>query len=185
MRCRDAKYWLTTQREGDALKPERARTQEHLVRCSTCRTYEQRQQRLDTLFGTPASRTYHTISTDRIMHAVQRQRRISQQLADIRAQQQMRVARLHIVPGLAAIAFISVGILALLLLAVDYIQPELLVNILAGLGSVIDVLIVATQSAQTMLSLITRNDLLLSGAALVLVVMMGMWLRLMRYPQEA
>jgi hypothetical protein len=27
--------------------------------------------------------------------------------------------------------------------------------------------------------------LILSGIALVLVVMMGMWLRLMRYPQEA
>jgi uncharacterized membrane protein YpjA len=32
---------------------------------------------------------------------------------------------------------------------------------------------------------ITRNNLWLSGLAFVVVIMMGMWLRLMRTPKEA
>jgi hypothetical protein len=35
------------------------------------------------------------------------------------------------------------------------------------------------------LSLIPSSSWLLSGAALVIVLMMGLWVRLMRYPQEA
>jgi hypothetical protein len=38
---------------------------------------------------------------------------------------------------------------------------------------------------QAGLTLITSQTWLLSGVALVVVVMMGMWLRLMRIPREA
>jgi hypothetical protein len=58
-------------------------------------------------------------------------------------------------------------------------------RILALMGDVIEVFFLAVQYLQAGLELITRNNLILSGIALVLVVMMGMWLRLMRYPQEA
>ena len=50
---------------------------------------------------------------------------------------------------------------------------------------VVDVLIVLTQYLQEGLMFITRDNRLLLGVAFVLVVMMGMWLRLMRHPQEA
>jgi hypothetical protein len=52
-------------------------------------------------------------------------------------------------------------------------------------GDGIEVIFLVVQYLQTGLALITRNNVILSGTALVLVVMMGMWLRLMRYPQEA
>jgi len=59
------------------------------------------------------------------------------------------------------------------------------VNMLSLLGDVVEVLIVLTQYLQEGLMFITRDNRLLLGVAFVLVVMMGMWLRLMRHPQEA
>ncbi len=58
-------------------------------------------------------------------------------------------------------------------------------NVLALLSGIIDVLVVLAQYVQTGLALIVHDNWLLSGMALVLVIMMGMWLRLMRHPQEA
>jgi hypothetical protein len=55
---------------------------------------------------------------------------------------------------------------------------------LSLLGDIVDVLIVLTQYLQAGLMFITRDNRLLLGVAFVLVVMMGMWLRLMRHPQE-
>jgi len=47
------------------------------------------------------------------------------------------------------------------------------------------VLVILAQYVQTALILVTRDNRLLLVVAFVLVVMMGMWLRLMRHPQEA
>jgi len=47
------------------------------------------------------------------------------------------------------------------------------------------VLIVLAQYLQAGLMFITQDNRLLLGVAFVLVVMMGMWLRLMRHPQGA
>jgi len=85
---------------------------------------------------------------------------------------------------LAAITFFTLGSIPLLLLALTIVQPDLLDNILSGLSDVVDVFVIITGYLQTILTLITRDNRLLSGLALVLVVMIGMWLRLMRYPQE-
>ena len=119
------------------------------------------------------------------MRAVRRQRQITQQLEDIRAQQKARVARLRILPPLIALAFLIVGGLAVLMLGLAFFQPDVLERILALMGNVIEAFFLAIQYLQAGLELITRNSLILSGIALILVVMMGMWLRLMRYPQEA
>ena len=186
MRCRDAKVWLTAQRDNDLARSEISTLQEHLKHCVVCRTHEERQKRLDTLLHVPASRMYSRISTERIMRAVEQQRRITQQLVDIRAQQQTRIASLHIfTPRFAAIAYLTMGLISLALLALFFFQTDLVVKVLALLSDGIDALVLLAQYVQMGLALITRDTWLLSGMALALVILMGMWLRLMRYPQEA
>jgi hypothetical protein len=185
MRCRDAKHRLTTQHEGDLAQPETLPVQEHLVGSHNCHSNERHQQRLDTMFKPPSPRQYQPISTGRIMQAVQEQRQITRQLEDIRIQQKTRLARLRILPPLIALAFSSIGGLAVLVLGLAFFQPGVLVNILGLVGDGIEVVFLVVQYLQTGLELITRNNVILSGIALVLVVMMGMWLRLMRNPREA
>ena len=209
MRCRDAKFWLTVQREDDPMQSDVSTVQEHLSRCGGCRSFEQGQKRLDTLLprergkidraGRPGNflptstgsgqpqrlpqRTSYTyISTERIMLAIQERKRITQQLADIRTKQQSRMVRLHrVVPSLAVV-FVVLGTLPILLFVV---QPHLVAQFITLLSGAIELFITLVQYVQTELTLVTRNSLLLSGVALVLVVMMGLWLRLMRSPQEA
>jgi len=119
------------------------------------------------------------------MLAVQHQQRITQQLQDIQTQQQSRMARFRVVGlPLMALTFFLVGSIPLLLLALTIVQPDLLVNLLSWLSGFIDVLVILAQYLQTGLTLVTRDNRLLLGVAFVLVVMMGMWLRLMRHPQE-
>ncbi len=186
MRCRDAKLWLIAQRDHDLAQPEISTLQEHLKQCAPCHTYEKRQQRLDILLRTPPFRLYSSISTERIMRAVERQRHITQQLEDLRLQQQTRIARLRILnPRFVAFTSIIIGLLLLFLLALLIFQADLLIKVLALLSGGIDALVVLGQYLQTGLSLIIRDNWLLSGMALILVIMMGMWLRLMRHPQEA
>ena len=211
MRCRDAKFWLTVQRDDDSRQSDVSTVQEHLGRCGGCRSFEQDQKRLDTLLPrehgkipgagspgnslpismasgqaqrlpVPGSYTYASIPTERIMLAIQEHKRITQQLEDIRRKQQSRLVRLHrVVPSLA-IAFVAIGTLPLLLFVV---QPHLMTQLINPLSGVIDLFITLVQYVQTDLTLVTRNSLLLSGVALVLVVLMSLWLRLMRAPQEA
>jgi hypothetical protein len=85
---------------------------------------------------------------------------------------------------LAALSFFTLGSIPLLILAIAIIQTDLVVKSLSLLSSVIDILIVFSQYLQVGLILVTRNNWLLSGVAFAVVVMMGMWLRLMRPPHE-
>jgi hypothetical protein len=211
MRCRDAKFWLTVQRDDDPIQSNVSTVQEHLRRCGGCRSFEQGQKRLDTLLprgrgnidragssgnfsttsttsGQPQTLPQQSpyiqpgISTERIMLAIQERKRITQQLEDIRTKQQSRMVRLHrVVPSLAVALFV-IGTLPLLLFVV---QPHLGAQFITLLSGVIELFITVGQYVQTDLMLVTGNSLLLSGVALVLVVMMGLWLRLMRSPQEA
>jgi hypothetical protein len=211
MRCRDAKFWLTVQRDDDSQQSDVSTVQEHLGRCGGCRSFEQDQKRLDTLLPrergkiggagspgkflptsttsgqhqrlpVPSYHTYASIPTERIMLAVQEHKRIIQQLEDMRRRQQSRLVRLHrVVPSLALV-FVAIGTLPLLLFV---IQPHLMTQLITLLSGVIDLFITLVQYVQTDLTLVTQNSLLLSGVALVLVVLMGLWLRLMRAPQEA
>jgi len=186
MRCRDAKFWLTAQRDNDLAQPEITTLQEHLTDCTACRTHEQRQQRLDLVLGTQPYRAFSSISTERIMRAVERQKRITQQLEDLRTQQRSRVARLRIfTPRFAALTYLTIGLISLSLLALFIFNVELVMSVLSLLGDVIDALVTLAQYVQTGLALLVHDNWLLSGMALVLVILMGMWLRLMRHPQEA
>jgi len=186
MRCREAKLWLAAQRDGDLARPDALALQEHLRHCPACRAYEQRLRYLNTLLLTPNPRTYSSISTERIMLAVEQQKRISQQLEDIRTQQRSRMARMRVIGApLAAMALFTLVSIPLLLLALTIVQPDLLEQTLPLLSNVVGVLIVLAEYLQAGLTLITRDNWLLLGVAFILVVMMGMWLRLMRHPQEA
>ena len=186
MCCHDAKLTLAAQRDSDLAQSDALALQEHLKQCPACRVYEQHLQRMDSLFC-PATPSVNTrISTERIMLAIQQQRRITQQLEDMRKQQQVHVSRLRIIgPFLVVLVVLGLSTTPLSLFTVAAVQPDLMVKTLTLLSDVVSTLIVFAQYLQAGLTLVTRNNWLLSATALVLVVMMGMWLRLMRYPQEA
>jgi predicted anti-sigma-YlaC factor YlaD len=186
MRCSEAKRWLAAQRDGELAQSDISALQEHLKQCPACRANEQRLQWLNTLPLSPTPRSYSSISTERILVAVQHQKRITEQLKDIETRQQSRIARLRVVGlPLAAIAFFTLGSIPLLLLALTIVLPDLLGNTLSLLGDAVGVLVIFAQYLQMALMLISRDNRLLLAVAFVLVVMMGMWLRLMRHPQEA
>jgi len=188
MRCRDAKEWLCAQRDGDLdlAQSEVSALQEHLAQCAECRTFEQQLRSLDKVLSPATPPVPSNILTDNIMLAIQQHKRITQQLEDIRKQQLSRVARLRSVgTAVAAISFFTLSSIPLLLFAVAIIQTDLVVKALAPFNGVIDVMIILAQYLQTGLTLVTRDNWLLSGVAFAVVVMTGMWLRLMRHPQEA
>jgi len=64
------------------------------------------------------------------------------------------------------------------------IQTDFAAKALSLLSGIIDIFIIFAQYIQEELTLLTRNSWLLSVMAFAVVIMMGMWLRLMRYPQE-
>jgi len=186
MRCRDAKQQLTAQRETEPEQSDVLQLQEHLKRCSGCHSFERRQTYLTTLLEPASVRMYRAISTERIMQAVERHKRNSQQLEHIQRQQQARLARMgRAGPKIAGMAFLVTGALATGLFALFLFQPEVFISLLSTLSGFIDALYMLTGYLQAGLTLITSQTWLLSGVALVVVVMMGMWLRLMRYPREA
>jgi hypothetical protein len=132
------------------------------------------------------SRLYPSISTERIMQAVERQRRISQQLEDLRTQQRKRTAFLR-TTGWKWIAALcgGCGVLALVFLFLLIVQPGLLARTLDALGGAIALLLVLEESIRRELAFIPVSNWLLSGAALAVVLMMGLWVKLMRPPREA
>jgi hypothetical protein len=186
MRCQEAKHWLTVQRDSDLAQEELQQLQEHLKACPDCGAFEQQQRSLESALHLSAPYTRTSISTTNIMRAIQRQRTITQQLEDIRQQQQSRIARLR--PAgtvIAAISFFTLGCIPLLLLAITLIQTDLVVNVLSTLRGVLDRVFILGEYLQETLSLLTHNNWLLSLAAFAFVLMMGMWLHLMRRPSEA
>jgi len=134
---------------------------------------------------TSPSRMYPGISTERIMRAVDQQKRITQQLDDLRTQQKQRAALLSgtCLKLTAGVCF-SVGILAIVLFALSLFQPDILVQLLALSSDTIALLVAVSDGVGVALSLIPSNSWLLAGSALAVVLLMGMWLRLMRYPRE-
>jgi formate/nitrite transporter FocA (FNT family) len=119
------------------------------------------------------------------MQAVEEQRRVSQQLEDLRMQQRQRTAQLSAVGlKLMGILWCISGALAGGFILLLIMQPELLDQTLNSLdGSIAFVIALATQIEQG-LSLIPSSSWLLSAAALAVVLMMGLWIRLMRHPQD-
>lgn len=189
MRCREARQWLAARREGDLTQADAVQLQAHLQECAECQAYEQNLLTCETTLTVQRvqpPRVYSSISTERIMMAVEQQKRITAQLEDIRTQQQSRVARLHVVgPTVAAIIFFIMGCIPLLLLVLAVFQPDVLVRLLSLPGDGLNTLILLAQYLQSELLTVTHDNWLMSGIALVFVLLLGMWFRLMRRPQES
>ena len=196
MRCHDVKEVLA-QRDTDALNDaDKVMLQEHLQECESCHAFEQRQSSMDVLLRTSqkmappmVARSFSStasVSTRSIMQAVQQHRQISQQLETLHEQQRSRIARLRTGgAAFAAILFFTLGSIPLLILAITLVQTDFMVHVLRLLSHVVDVLYVLGQYIQTGLTVVTHNSFLLAGVSFVVVLMMGMWLRLMRPPREA
>jgi len=192
MRCRNAKAWPGAQRDVNNELPEaqKVKITEHLKECASCRAQERQHRQIETMLvaTTPKAPPIHTasISTDTVMRAIKQRDKISQQIEEIQLQQQIRMARMRTVGAAsAALAFFTLSSIPLLFLAITIIQTDLALKTLTFLNDLIEVLIIGGQYLQMGLILVTRDNWLLSGMAFVVVVMMGMWLRLMRAPQEA
>lgn len=134
---------------------------------------------------TPVSPLYPGISTERIMQAVEQQRRVSQQLEDLRLQQKQRTAILR-KGGLKVLAvlWVMTGLLAIVFAVLLLARPDLLARLIDALSGVFTVIFVLEEELKRGLSLIPSSSWLLSGAALLVVLMMGLWIRLMHCPQE-
>jgi hypothetical protein len=187
MRCSQAKRYIAARHGGQLVltESETAALHEHLQQCSICRSYEQRLNVLHSAQRSPSQSAYSSISTDRIMHAVQQQKQIIRQIEDIRVQQQCRMAQMRLVGiPLVAILFFTLGSIPLLLLALAIVQPDWLASVLSSLSMLVYALFVLLQYVQEALTLVTGNSRLLAIVSLALVVMMGMWLRLMRPPRK-
>jgi hypothetical protein len=181
MRSRDAKDQFTTSRAAHLARSTESNGGNDLNHCDSSQgSCEQPSPSV-----TPASRLYPTISTERIMQAVEQQRRVSQQLEDLRAQQKQRTAILR-TTGLKFLAALcgACGVLAVAFVILLIVRPDLLARTLDALSGGIAALLMAEEEIKLGLSLIPSSSWLLSGAALVIVLMMGLWVRLMRYPQE-
>ncbi len=197
MRCHDVKQVLAQQRDTDEMDDtDIAAFQKHLGECADCRAFEQRQQSMDMLLRTSQKTeqplvaqsfsSTGSVSTRSIMQAVQQRKQISQQLETLHEQQRSRVARLRTGGAVfAAILFFTLGSIPLLILAIMLVQTDFMVQVLLLLSNVVDVLYVLGQYVQTSLTIVTHNSFLLAGVGFVVVLMMGMWLRLMRPPREA
>lgn len=136
--------------------------------------------------ASPGMGACSSISTERIMQAVEERRRVSQQLEDLRLQQKQRTEHLRrtglkLIGVLWCLMGALVGGFVLLLLLV----PALLDRTLNSLNDSIAFLLVLAEQIKVGLSLIPSSSWLLSVAALAVVLMMGLWIRLMRYPQDA
>lgn len=187
MQCRDARALLAAQRDSELAQSDALTLQEHLSACATCWQFEQTQHHIDSLLSiTPTPCTRKSVSTNHIMLAVHQHRQISQQLEDLRQQQRTRVAKIRSAgTALFALIFFTIGSLPLLLIASIIIQTDLMVQVLRSVNGTLDVLFILVRYSEAGLNLIVRNNLLLSGLAFAAVVMMGLWFRLMRYPQDA
>ncbi len=186
MHCHDAKEWLGTQCESDRTLLLVPALQEHLKQCSACRGFVQHQHQMDGVLATPTPLIRASISTVQIMRAVQEQKRITQQLEQIRQQQHNRMERLGPVGAVSlALTLFTLSSIPLFFFALLIMWTDLVAKALSLLSGIIDIGIILAQYLQEDLTLLTRNNWLLSGIAFAVVIMMGMWLRLMRYPQEA
>jgi|SRR5216110_1462210 len=189
MRCRDAKIWLNVQRDGDLelpTDPIATDLQKHLRQCDVCRAFAQQPSSVEVPFTVPTAPVQASISTDQIMHAVKQQQYITQQLEELRQQQCLRIERIRTIGATGiALGIFTLSSIPLILLAMLLLQADIVMNMLSWLNGVVDVFFILTQYLQNGLTMLTYNSWLLSAVAFAMVVLMGMWLRLMRPPQEA
>jgi hypothetical protein len=186
MHCYEVEEWLGTQCNGYRALLFTPALQQHLKHCPACHALLQRQCQADSILDASTSFIRASISTSQIMQAIQERRRITQQLEHIRQQQQTRMQRLRPV-GITSLALglFTLSSIPLFFFAILIIRTDLAAKALLLLSGAIDLCMILTQYLQEELTLLTRDSWLLSAIAFAVVIMMGMWLRLMRYPQEA
>jgi hypothetical protein len=186
MHCHDAKEWLSAHCDRYRALLLTPALQEHLKQCPACHAFLQHQQHMDGVPDTPTPLIRASISTSQIMRAIREQKRISQQLEDIRQQQRTRMERLGPVGAASlALGLFTLSSIPLFFFTILIIRTDLAAKALSLLSGVIDIFIILAQYLQEELTPLARNSWLLSVIAFVVVIMMGVWLRLMRYPQEA
>jgi hypothetical protein len=189
MRCRDAKTWLNVQRDGDLELPRvtiATDLQKDLRQCDVCRESTKHPDSVEVPGHASVAPMQASISTDQIMYAVKQQQRITRQLEELRQQQRLRIERIRTVGAMGvAISIFILSSIPLIILVMLILQTDVVVNALSVLNNVLDVFFILIQYLQNGLTMLTYNNWLLSGFALAMVVMMGMWLRLMRPPREA
>jgi hypothetical protein len=174
------------QRDGGSLTAtEKQDLDQHLGTCSVCRASEQNLQQLEHLFERQPTRTCGRTSTGNIMLAIQKQKYITAQLDDLREKQQSRWARIRRASVLCAVgSVLLVASLPLFLLAIILVRGEMAVSTLTSLQGILDLFIVSGNLVQAGIMRLSQDNWLLATVALAVVLMMGIWLRLMRYPQE-
>jgi hypothetical protein len=186
MHCHDVKEWLGTQSDGSRALLIAPALQEHLKQCHACQTFLQCQYHLDGMLDTrtPVVRRA-SISTAQIMQAVQERKCITQQLEEIRRQQHTRMERLRPVGVISlGLGLFTLTSIPLFFCAMLMVETNVAAKALSLLSGIIDIFVILAQYLQEELTLLTHQDWLLSVMACAVVIMMGMWLRLMRYPQE-
>ena len=189
MRCRDAKNWLNVQRDGDLELPTgtiATDLQKHLRQCNVCQAFARQQSSVESLFPIPTAPVHASISTDQIMHAVKQQQHITEQLEELRQRQCVRIERMRTIGATGiAIGIFTLSSIPLILLIMLFLQADVVMNALSLLNGVVDVFFILTQYLQNGLTILMYNNWLLSAVAFAMVILMGMWIRLMRPPQEA
>lgn len=179
MRCRDAKKQFTAPRVSYPVRPLENDDKDDTGSCSP--HLQQPEQHLEST----SSRQYPTISTARIMQAVEQQRRISQQLEDLQARQKQRTAFLRTAGLKLLVVFWSLGgVLAVAFVTLLIVRPEFLAHVLDWLGGGIALLLLVEDELKQELALIPAASWVFSGIALLIVLMMALWVRLMRHPRE-
>jgi hypothetical protein len=104
----------------------------------------------------------------------------------LRLQQKQRTAYLRIMSlKLMGVLWCISGALAGGFVLLLIIQPVLLERTLNSLDGAIAILVLVAEQVKSGLSLVPSRSWLLSIAALAVVLMMGLWIRLMRHPQDA
>lgn len=188
MDCQEAKRGLIAQRDDQhaLTQAQREALRVHLRSCPACHHYEQRLHRIQMVQPSSVQRVYSSISTERIMQAVEQEKFAEKQVESVRIQQRRRMARQRsiVLPTLLLFAF-TLLVVPLLLATVAMTEPDLMANMPPALSGLIYVALLGVQYLHTGSALISKNTALLVIGALALVIMMGMWLRLMRHPRQA
>lgn len=188
MNCQQAKRSLIAQRDHSdtPTKSQDEAVREHLRGCPACQVFEQRLRRAQMVQPPLVQRVYSSISTERIMQAVAQEKFAAKQVEAMRVQQQRRMVqqRSIVLPTLLIIAF-ALLVIPLLLATVAMIEPDIMANMPPALSGLIYMMMLGVQYLHTGSLLITKDTALLIIGALALVIMVGMWLRLMRSPRQA
>lgn len=182
MDCHEVRHHLAA-RGDDAGRQAQAR--KHLEQCQSCRAFAQRLHHITVAPLSPEQRAHSTISTERIMLAVEQRRRASRQLEDVRAQQKRRMERQRpfVIPVLALVVLAAL-IVPLMLMDMAVFQPDMAANMPPTLSDLVYVLLMLVQYMQAVSAIMAKNTLVLATVALLLVILAGWWLRLMQPPHR-